>query len=417
MRRACLALLLAGAASPAATAPMTFGEAAARLVTEAPALRAADAARRAAEAGLLDADRRPNPSADIEIENFAGTGPYRGVDGAEITAVIEQPIELGGKRRARTAVARADIALALAERQGEARRLLAELARTYGNAAASRARATIAQEQVALAETLAAQSARRLAVGDIAEVEHDRVLVSLGEARTELERNRRDTETAERNLALLVGATEAVEADPSFLATGSVDPAQIAIVTADDSRIAAIADRERARVAAARAGRIPDLTARGGVRVAREEEAVALVAGVSIPLPFFNNGRARVVQAQAEAERANLAAEAQRRDARRTAERALGNWRSALRSLENIEGRTLPAAERLVALTERGYRLGALPYRDLADAQTSLYASRRARIDAQEQVATAKADVAEVTGAYSALGLPILSERNPEVFK
>jgi cobalt-zinc-cadmium efflux system outer membrane protein len=406
MRRAALlGLVLSSAASSASAAPMSFEQAAARLFADAPALKAADAGQRSAEAGLRDADRRPNPTAEFELENFAGTGPYRGFDGTEVTALIEQPIELGGKRRARVAVARAEIALAVAERQSEQRRLLAELIRTYGNAAASRARAAVAAEQVEIAETLARQSARRLAVGDIAEVEHDRVLVSLGEARAELERTQRETEAAERSLAILVGATEPVQAEASFLTRTGVDPGRIVIATIDDPRFAAIAARDTARIAAARTERIPDLAARGGVRLDREQEAVALVAGVSIPLPLFNPGRARVAQAQAEAERASFAAEAQRREARRTAERALGSWRSALRTLENIDLQTIPAAERLVALTERGYRLGALPYRDLADARSSLYNARRARIDALEQLSSAKADLAEVTGAFDAVGL------------
>lgn len=68
-----------------------------------------------------------------------------------------------------------------------------------------------------------------------------------------------------------------------------------------------------------------------------------------------------------------------------------------------------------MALTERGYRLGALPYRDLADARTSLYSARRARVDALEQVATAKADLAEVTGAFTDLGLPAPAGINPAI--
>jgi outer membrane protein TolC len=76
-----------------------------------------------------------------------------------------------------------------------------------------------------------------------------------------------------------------------------------------------------------------------------------------------------------------------------------------VRTLETIERQTIPAAERLVTLTERGYRLGALPYRDLADARTSLYSARRTRIDALEQVTSAKADLAEVTNASGDLGL------------
>lgn len=400
-----LGLLLATAAVPGWAAPLSFEQAVQRLEAQAPALQAADAGLRAAEAGLSDADRRPNPVADLEVENFAGTGAYRGLEGTELTAVIEQPIELGGKRRARVAVARAEIALAVAERASERRRLLAELARTYGTAAASRARADLAAGQVATAETLAAQSARRLAVGTIPEVEHDRVLVSLGEARTEVERARRDTEAAERSLALLVGSAEPVQADTGFLARRATDPARISIVTADDPRFAALAERGRARVAAAQADRRPDIAARGGVRLSREQEAVGFVAGLSLPLPLFNKGGARVAQAQAEAEQAALAAEAQRREARTRAERALADWRSAERTLRLIDEQTIPAAQRLVTLAERGFRLGALPFRDLADARISLSNGRRSRLDALEQIARAKADLAEVTGAFDELGL------------
>ena len=407
MRSACLlAILLSGGAPAAYAAPMTFDQAAARMMAESPALKAAAAGQRVAEAGLRDSDRPPNPSAELEVEDFAGTGPYRGFNGTEVTALLEQPIERGGKRRARVAVARAEITLAIAERQSEQRRLLAELVRTYASAAASRVRAGIAGEQVAIAERLAEQSARRLAAGDIADVEHDRVLVTLGGARAELERTLREAEVAERTLASLVNSAEPVEADLAhFERRQDADPASITLVTADDSRFAALAERGRARVVAAQAERVPDLTARGGVRAKREEDAVAFVAGVSIPLPLFNPGRSRVAQAQAEAEQSVFLAEAQRREARRTADRALGNWSSALRLLETIDRQTIPAAERLVTLTERGYRLGALAYRDLADARTSLYNARRSRVDALEQVAAAKADLAQVTGAFAELGL------------
>lgn len=404
VRRFMLTLLLASAAVPVCAAPISFEEASRRL-SEAPAVQAAEAGRRAAEAGVLDADRRPNPTAELELENFAGTRPFRGVEGVEVTAVIEQPIERGGKRRARVAVARAELALAGAEASAEKRRLTAELVRTYGTAAASLTRAAIAAEQVEIAQTLAAQSARRLAVGDIAEVEHDRVLVSLGQALAELERVQRELESAERSLALMIGAEGRAQADPAFLTTAALDPTRISVAIADEGRFAASAERSRARVAAARAGRVPDIAARGGVRALRDEGAVAFVAGISVPLPLFNPGTARVAQAQAEAEQATFAAEAQRREARRTADRALGNWRSAVRTLEMVERNTIPAAERLVSLSERGYRLGALPYRDLADARNSLYAARRSRLDALEQVNTARADLAEVTGAFQELGI------------
>src|SRR3546814_5576496 len=69
---------------------------------------AADAARAdiaAAEAGRTIAGLRPNPTVSTEVENIAGTGLYRGLRGAETTVGVSIPIELGGKRSARIAVA------------------------------------------------------------------------------------------------------------------------------------------------------------------------------------------------------------------------------------------------------------------------------------------------------------------------
>ena len=74
----------------------------------------------AAEAGRTVAGYRPNPSIVAETENIAGSGQYRGLRSAETTAGLALPIELGGKRSARIAVAeaignRARIGTALAE--------------------------------------------------------------------------------------------------------------------------------------------------------------------------------------------------------------------------------------------------------------------------------------------------------------
>lgn len=63
-------------------------------------LQAADAQRRVARL-------RPNPSVEAMTENVAGTGIYNGLRSAETTVGLSVPIELGGKRSARIAVAEA----------------------------------------------------------------------------------------------------------------------------------------------------------------------------------------------------------------------------------------------------------------------------------------------------------------------
>ena len=99
---------------------LTLDEAVALAGGSAPAAEAAAADVDAASAARRVAGLRPNPALSVEVENFVGTGPYNGVNGADITASVAIPLELGGKRQARIAVAdaaahRAQIAQAIAQ--------------------------------------------------------------------------------------------------------------------------------------------------------------------------------------------------------------------------------------------------------------------------------------------------------------
>ena len=65
---------------------------------------------RAAEGRLCQAGARANPELSVEVENFLGTGDFAGVRGVETTVAVNQRLDLGGRRGARSAVARAELA-------------------------------------------------------------------------------------------------------------------------------------------------------------------------------------------------------------------------------------------------------------------------------------------------------------------
>ena len=413
LARALGLLLLACAGTPTLAAPVTFEQAAGEVLAAAPRLRAADAGLRAAQAAERQASRRPNPSLEVEVENFGGSRPYDGFDGAEITAVVEQPIEFGGKRRARLGEARADTRLATADLAAARRRLLADLVVAYAAAAAARERLSVRSDQAETARTIAAQSARRLAAGDIPDVQNDRTQVDLGTADAALEQARIDLDAAERALATLWGGDRSAEAHADWLRDVGPDPASVATrVSASDlpdaARWAALEARGQAGIAGARAARVPDVGVRAGVRSLRDDDATAFVVGLSVPLPFFDGGGARVERARQEAARAGFEVAAERSEAWRDLARALGSWQGARASLAVVDRQTLPAAERLVALTRRGFDGGALPYRDLADALTARLGARLQRIEALEKVQVARGEVAAFTGGFAAVGWPAL---------
>ena len=100
---ACLvAIVAAGEAHAQAPAQptLTLQDAFTRALADAPAIRASDMAQLAAEAGVRQADRAPNPTLDITAENVFGSGLYSGIDRAETTFALSQRLEWAktGKR-------------------------------------------------------------------------------------------------------------------------------------------------------------------------------------------------------------------------------------------------------------------------------------------------------------------------------
>ncbi|WP_179102070.1 TolC family protein, partial [Sphingopyxis sp. KK2] len=116
-----LAGMLAMSGPPAFAEPVSLSDALARGQDVSPRIARARAELKAAEGRALQAGVRPNPTISADVENFTGSGPYRGFRQTEATVAVSQPFELGGKRRARKEVAAAERAFAeVALRKAEA---------------------------------------------------------------------------------------------------------------------------------------------------------------------------------------------------------------------------------------------------------------------------------------------------------
>ena len=80
-----------------------------------PSIKAAEAGADASMAGFRQAERLPNPTVGMEIENFGGSGSVAGLRSAEYTLAYGQTVELGGDRGARKAMASGNVKLANAQ--------------------------------------------------------------------------------------------------------------------------------------------------------------------------------------------------------------------------------------------------------------------------------------------------------------
>jgi len=384
---ACPAQEGAVATDASPQAGLSLDQAIAAAGGSAPAADVATASITAAAAARDVAGLRPNPSFQGQVENIAGSGPYRGLRSAEITAGISFPIELGGKRGARIAVADATAARTRLQATIAAADIRLQVTQLYTQAIAAERRAAIAVDQVRIAGEALRAAEVRVRAGRASPIEQQRAEVARINADANAERTRRLAVASRTNLARRIGRPTAGALDLPWLdalpqpVAGPVRPIDaagtLALATADADLVAADAG-----VRLARSQRVPDLAVGPALRRLEQTNDTAAVFSVSVPIPVFNSGRAAVAQARAERTRA----EAQRRVTQLDVEQAITDARAeadnAAVTARAANGPALAAAREAARIARIGYAHGKFGQLDLLDAERTLAETRLAAIDA-----------------------------------
>ncbi|SFJ69457.1 TolC family protein [Caulobacter sp. UNC279MFTsu5.1] len=364
----------------------------------APRLALGVAETRAAEGQAVQAAARPNPTLGLVVENVAGSGPYQDFERAETTLSIEQPLELGGKRAARTSAARADLAAAQARAALGQVDFARDLALAYADAEAAQQRLAIARDGVDLAQADARAARLLVDHGKEAQVRAVQAEAGLATARAELGGARAEAETALARLGALAGAPASYAA----VAGGLLDaiPAAAPSEPAFSPAIAAArAERDAAerRIAVERARRTPDLAVSFGIRRFQDEDAAAAVFGISAPLPLFdrNRGAVATATANAQAAQARLAMAQAEQDGDRRA--ATAQVAAADQTLD-ASRQAQDAAAETYRLARIGYDAGRLPLSELLAARRDLIAARGRAVDIKLARVKALADLARAQG-------------------
>lgn len=396
----CAQPVQAQTAASSTTEPvLTLDDALAAAGATSPSVEASQSGIRAAEAQRTVAGLRPNPSIDAMAENVAGTGAYSGLRSSETTVGLSLPLELGGKRSARVAVAdaqlrRATLGAAIAQAD-----LRLRVTQAYNDAVAAQRRAANAREQVGIAAEVLRAARVRVAAGRASPLEEQRADVARLNAEGAAERADRTAQVALANLARLTGSAVGT-LDAAWFARIDVAGPSLPIATGDTLAVAAArADltTATAQVRLARSQRIPDVTVSAAARRLEASNDMAAVLGISVPLPLFNNGRAAIDLASAQRQQAD----AQRRVALLDAEQAIASARAdaenAAVTARNATGPTLAAAQEAARIARIGYREGKFGQLDLLEAERTLAETRAAAIDALAAYHDAKARLERLT--------------------
>jgi cobalt-zinc-cadmium efflux system outer membrane protein len=373
-------LVLAAGETPPATNVLNLAVALSRAEQASPELALARSRVGVVRAHEISAAQRPNPEAELEVEDL-------GSDGVTTTFSLAQTFELGGKRASRRETADRESQRAASEWQAARADLLAEVASSYLAAWTAQERARLADETAALAEETARTVRQQVAAGKTSPVVQHRADLAANRQLAAAEHANRLRQHAFSALAAHWGE----EPDFTGIADGfgdlapppAVETVLAALATHPALRLAADeAECRRADLALARTAAIPDLTLRLGASRSDAEKETTFSLAASLPLPLFDRGQGRIAVADATVSESVAALHATRWRLTAQARNTLARLDAEYDQARRLERDLIPAAHRSFAAVREGHAEGKLGYLEVLEAREALAAIQAEYLEA-----------------------------------
>lgn len=353
--------------------PFPLAEALKRVHAVAPQRRAAQARIQAAAGAMRQAQRPPNPSLDVHQENLGAGSPVDQI--LDVFATISQPVEIGGKRAARTAVAAAEVQVAQAIALQAQRTLTLETVRLYLAALQAHLSAQFLAKNREELQTLIAALTRRVEEGYAAEADLMKFHTEAARTDTRLVRTKLDFNRSVTALSMLLDLSPPLTGVhlimPPTLEPPRGDPAELArqAVEHQPEIMAAQAQLNRARQAVTleKAKRLPDPALLVGYK--RTGGADTLVTGVTVPLPVFDRNEGNIDRATAEEHAAAMDLAALRKQQLLTLEMLMQSAQELAEREQQIEQQMLQPAEIVRNAAYSSFHEGAANILQLVDAE------------------------------------------------
>ncbi|MGB0414718.1 MAG: TolC family protein [Coraliomargarita sp.] len=372
------------------TGDLTLREAVAFALLNSPRLAGFELDVRIAEATTLQSGLLPNPELEVEVEEFAGTDEMSDFDAAEISVLLSQRLELGGKRGYREQIARHGEEISQQSYEVAKLGLVIDLSKAFTSVLASQERRKFLQDSVQLASQAMKAAETRFDSGDAPQTDALRARAVLASAQSALTQEERKLESARLRLAALYGSSE-----PEFsqvvgkLHSTAKFPELSEIRSQIDTHpqmalLTKLVERQETSVEQEQAERIPDVTVGLGAKYFNADDASAAVFQFSMPLPLFDRNQGNILKARHELRKA-------RENEREARINLLAYVTSVYRQLESFQSEIkmvdddwLESAQSAQEKTWRAYNEGKANYLDLIEAQRGLTEARIRHVDVLE---------------------------------
>lgn len=412
-RAALVACMVACVATPSwaqqGAHALTLQQALKRALAANPRLTAAERDLGIAEGRNLQARAIPNPELSAEGENALGSGPYRGTQSLETTLQLSQLVELGGKRDARIAAGLAGVDAVAWQRRATRLEVMSETAVGFIQVLSEQRRIQILGDHVTALDRLQPLLQRRVEAGASSRPEVLRAQVAADLVRVEREKAKALLSTARRELAMLMGDNA-----PRFSSvSGNLGvirrpPPFRTIVDAIENnpqlvRWTAVWAQRNAELLSARLKVVPDVRASVGWRRFRETSDNAMVFGLSMTLPLWDQNQGDILAARESRDKVQAERAINKLALLSIAGRAYDTATSAVQEIELLRNTVLPNARDAARGLEEGYGQGRYTLLELLDVQAALTEAALREQDALRSFHIAVATIEGLVGRPFAL--------------
>ncbi len=394
----------AAAQTPAAS--LSLAQAIAWALAGNPELAAATRQLEATEGQVLQGRARPNPELAYSLEDTRTRTRTQSWQ-------LNLPIELGGKRAARTKAA--EMARAQAQTQHGALQatLRANVAAAYFDVLTAQERLALARDSVALAQSSTDAVAKRVAAGKVSPVEESKARVAQAGMRVELAQAASEERNARSRLTALLGAVDAPftvlegQADtlPSVPSFAELQPLMASAPSLVLARMEV--ERRQALTALEQSKRVPDVTVSAGLQRSNETQRNVLLFGVSVPLPVFDTNQGNLLEALKLEDKARE--ELQGATVRLHSEVAQAHERLATiaAQIHLLQQDVLPGAKSAYEAASIGFAHGKFNFLEVLDAQRTYFLAKSQYLQALGEAHRAAADVDRLLGGFSGARLVV----------
>lgn len=358
---------------------------------------------RAKEAAILQAKLPPNPELSVDMEDSLGSGIYRGAKNMQLSFVISQAIEIGGKRGARIKQARALADIALWD--FELKKLT-----LYGEVASRFIDVIVAQEnykRIVQLEKLTKQMIEaidhRLKAGKISQLTADRAQNMAALVEINLERAKRSLEARRIILSSLWGCQKPCFSQAiGFLKLSSYPSFQQLQVKLDQNpkllRWANLIRLEQAKLAIKKSKAFGNLNISAGYRYFNSTEDSAFLFGLSMPLPLFNRNQGAIEEAEANVKKSRADRNVAKRKITERIARLYNDMVINHNQAKLLQEKLVPNAEKTFSKIKESFSLGRSTFMDLLDSQRTLYSIKGRLLDSLSQYHKRKIELEVLIG-------------------